>query len=178
MVNFKTVTYTLGVSSFILLLIIAAFIFFGFVEKESIPVDHVKFKLKEKANSLDVWQFTKSGRYRIKAKKMVKEKNGVILLFDDELWVYKKSKVPVYIRSDTSYIYPNHDVVALGHVFLKKGDLVIRGKSAFWDNRRQVVSSSEPFMGLNSKSKFSGKSFIYYNSRGILVVRGVNLWLK
>ena len=178
MVNFKTITYTLGISSFILLFGVSAFIFFGFVEKESIPVGHVKFKVKEKAKALDVWQFTKGGKYRIKARSMIKEKNGVILLFNDELWVYKKGKAPVYIRSDRAYIYPNHDVMALGHVFLKRGALVIKGSSAFWDNRKQIVSSTEPFRGYNDKSKFSGRSFVYYNSKDMLIANGVDIWLK
>ncbi len=178
MVNFKTITYTLGVSSFILLLGVSAFIFFGFVEKESIPVSHVKFSVKEKAKALDVWEYTSSGKYRVIAKKMVKEKNGVILLFDGELWVYKKGKTPVYIRSDRAYIYPNHDVMALGHVYLKRGDLVINGSSAFWDNRRGIISSEQPFKGYNSKSRFSGRSFVYYNSKDMLIASGVDIWLK
>ncbi len=178
MVNFRTITQTLGIFSFVLLLGVSAFIFFGFVEKESIPVGHIKFKVKEKASALDIWEFTNNGKYNIKAKKMVKEKNGVILLFNDELWVYKKGKTPVYIRSDKAYIYPNHDVMALGHVFLKRGDLVIEGGSAFWDNRKQTVSSTEPFRGYNDKSKFSGKSFVYYNSKDMLIANGVDIWLK
>ncbi len=178
MINFKSTTRILGLFSFFLLLGIFAIIFFGFIEKESIPVSHVRFSVKEKANSLDIWVFSKNKRYRIKAAHMVKQDSGVIFLKDDELWIYEPDEPVSYISSDKAYVYPNHNIQAFGNVFFKRKDLKIYSDVVFWNNTKQVLLSNKSFHGYSSNSKFRGKSFVYYDKSDKLVVDGVDLWLK
>ncbi len=178
MVSFKRTTQLLGVFSFFLLLGIFAFLFFGFVEKESLPVGHVHFSVKEKAHTLDIWRFSGDNKYHIVASSMVKQENGVVLLIDDKLWIFEPNKPPAFLRSDKAYIYPNHNVKASGHVFFRRDDLRIYGKTAFWNNKDQVLSSDDAFHGSNKKSKFKGKSFIYFSKVDKLLVNGVDIWIK
>ncbi len=178
MINFKRTTQVLGLLSFFLLLGIFAIIFFGFVGRESIPVSHVHFSVKEKANSLDIWMFSNGKKYRIKAAHMVKQESGVIFLSNDKLWIYEPQEPVSYISSDKAYVYPNHNIRAFGNVFFERKDLRIYGSVVFWDSMKRVMSSNEPFRGYNSNSKFNGRSFVYYSKTDKLIVNGVNLWLK
>ncbi len=178
MVNFKRATQVLGVFSFLLLLGIFGFLFFGFVEKETVPVSHVHFTVKEKAHSLDIWRFSGANKYHIIASSMVKQDNGVVLLIDDKLWIFEPDKPPAFVRSDRAYIYPNHDVKAFGHVFFQREDLKIYGETAFWNSKDQVLSSNDPFHGSSNKSEFKGKSFVYVAKNDKLLVNGVDIWLK
>jgi len=178
MVNFKRATQVLGVFSFFLLLGVFSFLFFGFVEKDSVPISHVHFSVKEKAHSLDIWRFSGNNKYHIIASSMVKQGNGVVLLIDDKLWIFEPNKPPVFIRSDKAYVYPSHDVKAFGHVFFQREDLKIYGEKASWNNKDQILSSNYTFHGSNEKSKFKGKSFIYFTKNDKLLVNGVDIWIK
>ncbi len=178
MINFKRTTQVFGLFSFFLLIGIFAIIFFGFIEKESTSISHVHFSVKEKANSLDIWVFSKNKKYRIKAAHMIKQDSGVIFLKDDELWIYEPNMPVSYISSDKAYVYPNHNVQALGNVFFERKDVKIYGSVVFWDNVKQVLSSNKSFHGYSSNSKFIGKSFVYYDKLDKLIVDGVDLWLK
>ncbi len=178
MTDFRRLTYFLGLFSFFLLFAVSAFLFVGFVEKQSIPVENVNFKVREKAQALDIWRFAKNGKYRIKARSMVKKDNGVIELTKAQLWVYKTGEPVIYLKADEAYVYPNHNIKANGHVFLKRNNLVIRGISVTWNDKSQIILSKKPFNGSNPKSKFKGKSFVYCSALNKLVAHGVDVWLK
>ncbi len=178
MTDFKRITRAAGIVSFLLFFGVSALLFFGFVEKETVPVGKVKFYVKEKARSLDIWRFSGSTKYRIKAESMVRKKNNVVYLENVKLWIYQLKEPVIFVSSDRAYVYPNRNVRAKGDVFLRRSDLKIYTDEANWNNEKQILYGNAPFHGYNMKSRFKGKSFLYYSKQDKLIAKGVDIWLK
>ncbi|WP_025209625.1 LPS export ABC transporter periplasmic protein LptC [Hippea sp. KM1] len=178
MVSFKKLTLFSGYFSLSLLFGISAFLFVGFMQKETIKTVDVSFNVKEKASGVDVYKFSKNGKYHIVANRMVKLKNGVVKLIKPKLWVIRPSKPPVLIVSGEALVYPNNDIYASGGVVLKRRDLVIEGDRVSYNSSNNALKSDVPFHGRTDKSKFKGRAFVYYLNDSKLVSRGVSIWLR
>ncbi|AEA33495.1 LPS export ABC transporter periplasmic protein LptC [Hippea maritima] len=177
MISFKKLTLFSGYLSLALLFGVSAFLFIGFMQKETIKTVNVSFEVKEKALGVDLWRFSKIRKYHIISQEMVKLKNGVLKLIKPKLWVFEPAKPDVFLISNEAVIYPNNDIYAYGDVRLKREDLNIYGDEAKYSSEEKTIESSKPFRGSNKKSNFKGKSFVYYLDSSKLIARGVDIWL-
>ncbi len=181
MLTFKRWTEVLGYAVFFILFLVLALIFFDIVVKQTaVKKEVVKVDDKALANAVDMWKISQNGkkRYRLKAKSMIEKKDGVIILHDAQVWCFEDNKPDIYIKADRAVVYKNNNIDAFGHVFLKRKDLKIYGKSVYWIDNKKIAKSGDSFKGNTQKSLFSGKSFVYYQKKDELTVKGVDIWLR
>lgn len=181
MLTFKKWTKIAGYAVLLLFFFILSLIFIDIVDKQTtVEKQIVKVENKAQANAVDIWKISYNGKkkYRLTADSMVKKKNGVIVLGNAQLWYFEDKKPDIYIRADKALIYTNNNVYATGNVFLKRKDLRIYGNSVYWDDVKKIAKSGDSFKGKTKRSSFSGASFIYYQKKNKLIVKGDSVWLK
>ncbi len=167
--------------SAVLLFLILFIVFINIATKQIQPRQKiVRIGDKAKAESVDIWRLSKDGtkKYRLKASSMQRTKDDTVILSNAELWYFQIKKPVVYLRSDVAKIYKNNDVYAYGHVYLKRQDLQLYTNSVRWIDELKRLEGREVFRGNSQKYSFSGKSFIYYQSKDEIVAFRVDIWTK